>query len=49
MKINGRKIRESCLRNIEVEFNKIAANKGEVLLAPRRTVKKLAQFINFDL
>lgn len=49
MKINGGKIRESSLRNIEVEFNKIAANKGEVRLAPRRTVKPLAQFINFDL
>ena len=49
MKVNGGKIRESCLRNIEVEFNKMAANKGEVRLAPKRTVKSLAQFINFDL
>ena len=49
VKINGRKIRESSLMKIEVEFNNMAASKGEMRVAPSRKVKPLVQFSNIDL
>ena len=49
LKLNGGKIRESCLMNIEVEFNKMAARKDEMRVPLRRTVKPHVQFININL
>ena len=49
LKLNGGKIRESCLMNLEAKFNKMAASKSEMRVPPRRTVKPLVQFININL